>query len=371
MSVRVGYSFWGLLEKPEEAHATATTAFAAVGERHLLVDEFLKQGHELVCLQQMRESKPYPGVEYDSITVPEVDVVYLEWRWQQHAQLSADRRNEPDWDRQVQLLDEYTKRGTPIIVFDTDLKITIDDENRWTTMVIAEPSLNIPKVNHEMYSVSCGLGSDGRFRPVRQRIRLPWATDFKPYYETPEYSYNYIYLGNNYERDDQFWKYYGSPAFRLRRDNGIQTIAYGNWIERSPSREDPAKILSDCTSVSFPGRLSYNAGMKEMSKSICTALLAKNDYYSRGFITSRIYEGILAGIPSLIPVEHTQIHKMGLGRYVVKNDEDVIRCVRELQGLRKEWRAQIVSEQLEALKSLADFSPKFKVDVITSYIKSK
>ncbi len=363
----VGYSFWGLLEKPEEAHNTATTAFAAVGERHLLVDEFLRQGHQVICLQQMRESKPYPGVGYEASEVPEVDVVYLEWRWQQHAQLSAERRNEPDWDRQVQLLDEYTKRGTPIIVFDTDLKLTTEDEDRWPTMTIAEPSLNIPKVNHEMYGVSMG-GS--RYRPERQRIRLPWATDFKPYYETPEYSYNYIYLGNNYERDDQFRKYYGDPARRLRRE-GIQTIAYGNWIERSPSREDPAAIIDKFDSVAFGGRMSYNAGMQAMSKSICTAMLAKNDYYTRGFITSRIYEGILAGIPSLIPHEHHSIKSMGLGRYVVSNSDDVVRCVRELAGLRKEWRAQIVAEQLEALKKLADFSPKFKVDTITSYVKSK
>lgn len=366
----IGYSFWGLLEKPEVAHATATTAFAAVGERHLLVDEFLKQGHHVICLQQMRESKPYPGVSYVPEEIPEVDVFYLEWRWQQHAQLGADRQNEPDWDRQVALLDEYTKRGTPIIAFDTDLKITIDDENRWPDVVIAEPSINIPQVITEMYSVSCGINSEARFRPTKQRIRLPWATDFKPYYDTPEYSYNYIYLGNNYERDEQFRKYYGDSAHRLRRE-GIQTIAYGNWIERSPSREDPAIIIDKFPNVAFAGRMSYNAGMQAMSKSICTTMLAKDDYYQRGFITSRIYEGILAGIPSLIPVEHRSIHSMGLGRYVVRNGDDVLRCVRELQGLRKEWRAQIVAEQLEALKKLADFSPKFKVDAITSYVKTK
>jgi hypothetical protein len=214
------------------------------------------------------------------------------------------------------------------------------------------------------------LASDSKYRPARQRIRLPWATDFKPYYETPDHSYNYIYLGNNYERDDQFSRYYSGPAAILRR-NGIQTIAYGNWIERSPSREDPAQIISKHEFVSFPGRMSYNAGMKEMSKSICTTLLAKNDYYSRGFITSRIYEGILTGIPSLIPVEHRSIHKMGLGRYVVSNPDEVVARVVELQNLRKEWRAQIVAEQLEALKSLADFSPKFKVDTIVSYVKAK
>lgn len=360
--MRVAYSFWGLLEKPEQAHNTATTAFAAVGERHLLVDEFLKQGHEIVCVQTMREAVPYPGASYDSAGVPDVDIAYFEWRWQQHAKLSAERRNEPDWDRQVQLLDEYTKRKTPIVVFDTDLQLTVEDEARWPTMIVAEPSLNLPKSSLDLY-VSMTSGP----RP-KVRLRLPWATDFVPYYETPQHSYNYIYLGNNYDRGEQFSKYYGRSASGLRAD-GIQTIAYGNWIERSPSRDDPAKIISTYPDVAFAGRLSYNAGMREMSKSITTTLLAKPDYYNRGFITSRIYEGILAGIPSLIPIEHRNIHSMGLGRYVVENSSDVHDRVKELQSLRPAWRAQIVAEQLDALKQLADFSPKFKVDTILSYAK--
>lgn len=346
---RVAYSFWGLLEKPEQAHNTATTAFAAVGERHLLVDEFLKNGHKVFCVQEMRESTPYPGVQYKPYVVPDVDVAYLEWRWQQHAQLSAERRNEPDWDRQVELLDEYSRRGTPIIVFDTDHKITSEDEARWPSMIIAEPSLDPQPL-------------------TKTRIRLPWATDFKPYYQTPEYSYNYIYLGNNYERDNQFQKYYGSPALELRR-LGIQTVSYGNWIERSPSREDPLSILQNHPFVAFPGRMSYNAGMLAMSKSICTTMLAKKSYYRSGFITSRIYEGILAGIPSLVPREHKHIIEMGLDEFVVDSSEDVTVAVKKLFDMSKESRASIVLAQADALRRLADFSPKFKVDTIVSYAK--
>lgn len=362
--MRVGYSFWGYLEKPEQAFANATTAFAAVGERHLLVDEFLQKGHTVTCLQTQRETVPYPGVAYDPAGIPEIDVFYLEWRWPQHSTQRAERRNEPDWDRQCQLLDEYHKRGTPIVAFDTDLKITHVDEGRWPNMIIAEPSLNLPIKNTDALTSHVYSNT----HRTKARIRLPWATDFKAYYKTPEYSYNYIYLGNNYDRDEQFAKYYGQAAGHLRAE-GVQTIAYGNWIERSPSREDPGTIISKFPHVAFAGRLSYNAGMHEMSKSICTTLLAKGEYYTRGFITSRIYEGILTGIPSLIPSEHTNIKSMGLDRYVVSSASDVVKRVRELVGLRPEWRAEIVAEQLVALKKLGDFSPGFKVDAITSYCK--
>jgi hypothetical protein len=284
----------------------------------------------------MRETTPYPGVVYSSEEIPDVDVFYLEWRWRQHHQLSADRRNEPDWDRQSQLLDEYHSRGTPIIAFDTDLKIGPTDLARWPNMIVAEPSLSLEKdATRRTRDPGITMSHPYSSSPKTKYIRLPWATDFRPYYKTPEYSYNYIYLGNNYERDEQFSKYYGNSAGPLRAE-GIQTIAYGNWIERSPARADPADIIKAYPNVAFAGRASYNAGMQAMSKSICTTMLAKAEYYRRGFITSRIYEGILAGIPSLVPVEHEYIKSMGLGRYVVKSSDDVVRRVRELSELRPE-----------------------------------
>lgn len=366
MTVRLGFSFWGVLAKPDQSTNTATTAFTAIGERHLVVDEFLRRGHSVVCLQQRREPEPYPGVEYESEEIPEVDIAYFEWRWQQHHQLSAARRNEPDWDRQVALLDEYTKRGTPIVVMDTDLQLTAEDEARWPTMVIGEPCLNPFKAG-DMHSVSLGGSFYGK---RKDRIQLFWTTDFVPYHDTPDVAYNYIYLGNNYERGDQFKKYFGDPANSLRQ-HGIQTIAHGNWIEKSPSREDPTKIISQFPFVAFGGRLSFHDGTLAMSKSICTTLLAKQEYYSRGFVTIRIFEGLLSGIPALIPSEHHYIKSMGLDRYVVGIPGEVIARVTELSTLRKEWRQQIVREQLAAFKKLADFSPSRKVDTILSYAKTK
>lgn len=343
--MRVAFGFFGELIKPDTPGGTATTLFSAVGERYLLVEEFKKRGHELILVQKMREAVPYPGVKYESIEVPDVDVCYLEWRWPMPRN-SGVNPSELDWVRQVQLLNEYQKRGTPIIVFDTDMKIRPEDEFRWNRMIVGEPTISHSK-------------------QIKNRIRLNWVTDFIPYYETPEKPFTYCYLGNNYERTDQFSKYYGNSSLELRR-YGIQTLVHGNWLERSPDRESPEEILNLFKGVDFGTRLSYKDGMQMMSKSICTTNLAKREYCNHGFITSRIYESILTGIPCLVPGEHKHIVSVGLGDWIVNDSNDVIKKVVTLRGMSKESRGDIVGRQLEALKKLGDFSAARKVDTIIS-----
>jgi hypothetical protein len=244
----------------------------------------------------------------------------------------------------VELLNEYQRRGTPIVVFDTDMKIRPEDEARWSTMIIGEPTVSHSKI-------------------ARNRIRLSWVTDFDAYYDTPENPIRYCYLGNNYERTDQFYKYYGAPAPELR-DAGIQTMVHGNWLERSSERESPEEILRRFKNVDFGTRLSYKDGMKMMSESICSTNLAKKEYYDHGFITSRIYETILTGIPCLTPVEHKHLAPVGLGDWLVGSPEDVVRKVVALKGMSRDQRRDIVGRQLDALRKLGDFSPACKVDTI-------
>lgn len=341
--MKIAYGFWGELIKPDTAGGTATTLFSAVGERHLLVEEFTKRGHELILVHERREAEPYPGVQYEAVEVPDVDVCYLEWRWPMPRN-SGPNPVDSDWVRQSQLLTEYQKRGTPVIVFDTDMKIRPEDEFRWNKMIIGEPTVDHSKI-------------------LRKRIQLNWVTDFVPYYDTPERPISYCYLGNNYERTDQFLKYYGAPAIELR-DYGIQTLVHGNWLERSSDRESPEEILKKFKGVDFGTRLSYKDGMKMMSNSICTANLAKKEYYEHGFITSRIYESILTGIPCLTPIEHKHLASVGLGDWLIDSPQDVVRKVVTLGRMTREARRDIVDQQLEALKKLGDFGPARKVETI-------
>lgn len=341
--MKVGYSFWGELIRPDTAGGTGTTQFSAVGERHLLVEEFHKQGHTVVLLQERRELVPYPGVEYSAVEIPEVDVFYAEWRWPM-ANNSGPNPANSDWTRQAQLMNEYHHRGTPIIVFDTDMKIRPEDEFRWNRMIVGEPTISHSEI-------------------LRKRIRLNWVTDFVPYYDTPTNPIAYCYLGNNYERTDQFTKYYGTPAPYLR-DVGIQTVVHGNWLERSSERESPEQILKNFKCVDFGSRLSYKDGMRMMASSICTSNLAKSEYYKHGFVTSRIYESILTGIPCLTPTEHKHLAPVGLGDWLIDSPEDVIGKVTYLRGMSQDARRDLVGRQLQELKKLGDFSPARKVDTI-------
>ena len=280
--MKIGYSFWGVLAKPEAVSGTGTTEFAAVGERHLLVDEFIRQGHQIVCLQKRREAVPYPGVSYSDIELPDdIDLVYMEWRWAMPGKNTGPNCPDSDLARQEEILLHCTKKNIPVVVFDTDKKMTIEEARTWSCIVdIGEPAIE----------------------PDCWKSSLFWATDFDPLFSVSKSpTRNYTYLGNNYERLDQFRKYYGDPSSNLRFAKGIQTMAYGNWIDHSIDRETPEQIMNAFPFVGFGGRKSYYEGMKAISESVCTTLLAKNEYYESGFIASRVYEPILCGTPMLIP----------------------------------------------------------------------
>lgn len=341
--MRVAFSYWGFLEKPSMSNIVETPD-GMRGERYLVVDELLSRGHEVFCVQKRREETPYPGVTYADTDIPDVDVAFFEWRWQIGHKNVGESAVENDWTRQTNLLYAYTRRGVPMLAQDSDHKLTLEDEHMWPSLVIGEPSLD-PIFNS------------------RHRIKMPWCTDWRQYNEPADYSYNYSYLGNNYERDAMFMKYFGRPSELLRK-SGIQTMIYGNWLNRSPERADPATNLRRWPYTSFGGRLSFKDGMEALSKSICTTHIAKESYAEHGFITTRTFEAIQNGLPALIPAEHHYLKSLGLGEFVVDTPESVLKCVEMIQKMNRSTRLSLVARQKEELMKLEDFSPKHKVDLI-------
>src|SRR5574342_354329 len=173
MTMRVGYSFWGLCE-PWEKSKLAKTPDGLRMSRPLLVDEMVDRAHQVIFLQQRREEKRYRGVSYalddgnhgSSEVFPECDVVLLEWRWRTHKN-SGDNPIEPDWMRQCEILDHYLRMGIPCVAIDTDHKIMHDDEHRWPNMTIIDPAL-WPKTL------------------VSKRIHLPFCTTFEKMFDVRE-----------------------------------------------------------------------------------------------------------------------------------------------------------------------------------------
>jgi hypothetical protein len=341
--MKVGFSFWGFLT-PLEKNAYVNTPDGERGNRVDFVDELLKRGHEVIRLQVQRDDEPYPGIYTDSTGFPDVDVVYCEWRWPTWKNTGPNPA-EPDYTRQCEFLDFYHKKGVPIIIHDGDLKMTPEEELRWPNAILSDACV-APRAQ------------------TRERLTVPWCNYMKRYFEPAEGSYSYTYVGNNYERDVQFNKYYTDPSRHLR-ELGIQTTVYGNWLQRSPERKDPRELISAFPFVAFGGRLSYKDIFPAFNASIAVTHITKDDYTPYGNITGRFFEAIKSGVPALIPHEYFHARPVGLGGELLVNSmEDVVNKVKWLFTLSKSERADLVNAQEAALRTVIDPRPEARADLL-------
>jgi hypothetical protein len=334
--LKIGISYWGYLEKWEDAKASATPDGHRFG-RPLMVDELIARGHEVIALQQRREETPYPGVTYSN-DLPEIDALLVEWRWITHKNsvygdvLLGD---EPDYLRQKELLEHYCG-NIPVVIWDMDMKMTIEDEkilNKYDNITIFDPCISP--------------------RTVAGMTRIPYPFFFKPgkkfsWCKHPGYSYTYGYVGNNYERALQFEKYYAFPAGSLR-SIGIQTRVNGNWLQRSKERFDPSLLIQSYPNVMFGDRLDFKQSMNFLSSCICTTHIAKDEYSKHGFVTARYMEAIAANVPAIVPHEFAYSEILGASS-VADSTSDLIKKVR-VHSEQMIWRSEVVeAQEYELLK---------------------
>ena len=342
--MKVLYSFWGFIT-PLEKNSMVNTPDGERGNRVDFVNELLSRGHEVVQLQKMRDDEQYDGVQYDDSGFPNGDVLYVEWRWPTWKN-SGENAQESDYTRQCELLDYYHEQGMTIIIHDGDLKMTPEEEQRWPNAILAD---------------ACASPQS----QTRKRITIPWCNYMKRYFEPVEYSYNYTYVGNNYEREDPFAKYYTGPSAGLRAE-GIQTMIYGNWLNKSPERIDPAVLLAQTPNVAFGPRLAYKDIFKVLNESVAVTHITKPAYTPYGNITGRFFEAIKSNVPALIPTEFTHAVPVGLkdGTLLVESTQDVIDKVKWISTLSANERRTLVDAQEAALRTVIDPSPGYRVNLI-------
>ena len=338
--MRVGFSYWGFCEKFSDCNVANTPDGHRYG-RPVFVDEILSRGHQVYALQEKRESFAYPGILYAHDRFPEVDVVFMEWRWPTYKN-SGDKKFEPDLDRQTALLDYYHDK-VPIVVWDTDLKLTKEDEERWPNMIVADPTFN-------PYQLSI------------PRVRLTFWSDFVPLLPPHDDPIEFGYVGNNYEREAMFLKYYSKPSQLLRGD-GIQTKVWGNWLQRSPERESPEELIGTHPYVAFSDRVSFKESMSILNRFICTVHITKPGYAKQGFASPRYLENIITNTPALVPAEFCVPNLLG-NHWTVNTPEDVAKRVYELKSLSARGREQVVNEQRDALLKVHDFRVESVIDFI-------
>jgi len=380
---RIGISFWGLCQDFDSHRiCSVDTPDGHRYGRPILVREWLRQGHRVIALQKFRgQTEDRFSLNFDSSQMleyaiggfghskeiantrdsmetflgyqpasfcldefPDLDIMFIEWRWSTY---KNDRNNpkydpakyEPDLDRQLEILQHYHGK-VPIILWDTDLKITAEDELAWPLAIIADPSLK-PR------------------RLTRDRVSLPFWTDWEQLLPTSDPYQVYGYVGNRYEREDEFKRFYYDQAKGLR-GLGIQTVMYGNWLQKSPERGDPTDLIREQPDVMFGHRMGFYDSMSMMNKFICTTHVAKQEYYQRGFLSPRYLEALAVNCPALVPHSFFQstdqmLCRELLGPWVVAEGLDVERHINLLSRLTVVERAEIVDGQRKSLRSMGLF----------------
>lgn len=295
--MRIGISYWGVCADFEK-HRTidVNTPDGHRYGRPLLIRGLWDHGHTVFALQQRQEPEPYRGIGYD-YDFPTLDILLLEWRWKTY-------KNTPDVVRQDALVAHYKGRCL-IIAFDTDLSMTEEDE------------------------ASVDYVLDPSSAPLRNRIHFPfwsnWVELFAPKQPLPIYGY----IGNRYDRDEEFQQLYFEPAAKLR-EAGVQTIMMGNWLQTSPEREAPETLLSRVTDVAFVPRGNFYDSMKLQNSFLATAHATRDIYKERGFTSPRHIEAALCWCP-----------EVSCGDAVL-----------ELRTLSLESRIELVRQQTESLRAL-------------------
>lgn len=213
---------------------------------------------------------------------PEVDVVLLEWRWPIPGRNTPADKGKPgyqdDLERQEDVLREYSERGTPIVVWDLDHKLTEADERKWGFDVI-----------------------ETAVRPVRDHVRVepPCLSSDLLQFDIDERmpSFHLGYIGSRYERDETIDRWIGPIA-----PTGTHRVKFwGKW-------EPADDVRKRWPGVAFAGRIGVRGFREAYSRVATVPLLAKDSYYDRGFITPRPAEAVLFGS---IPVGlscHSGIH---------------------------------------------------------------
>lgn len=342
--MRLGISYWGFCEEFNDSVVSKTPDGHRYG-RPLFVKELKKKNHKVISLQEKRELNNSLCDMHDSVGFPDIDLLFIEWRWPTYKN-SGNNPQENDLIRQQSLLNHYHGK-IPIVIWDCDYKLTYEDEIAWPKAIIADPALN------------------PRFLS-RKRDRLLFWTDWNPIIHNPQKLNVYGYIGNNYERPKQFLEYYSAPASGLRHF-GVQVSVHGNWLEKSPERESPIELVKNHQYISFGERLSFQDSMRKLSTFLCSTHITKDEYALRGFVSPRYLENIACNTLAFVPQEFLENTLLGK-KFVVRSRHDIVEEVRLLLELKEDDLNSLLAEQKFALQQRNIFSVSSVVEYIESLV---
>jgi hypothetical protein len=301
----IGYSFWGFL-----GPGITDTPDGGRSHRRPMIDAIATRAHHLIFLQQDRdrlEADDPLGDRYTfSSDLPELDVLFLEWRWPIPGRNTTPCRTPGhtcDLHRQTELLECYTiGRGTPTIIWDKDRRLRADDPWRHQPrVVVCEAALKpTPGAARLLFPVADTTLDAADPHTLAARPR-PLAL---------------AYVGNQHDRDDAFSTYLAPAAARVPHE------VAGKWTD------------TQCWPyVHFRGRIPFTEVAALYGSALATVLLLPDRYARVGQMTQRIIEAVLAGCLPITPADIHAASRFTPRRLHVRNGEEAIALLDKLREM--------------------------------------
>lgn len=273
--------------------------------------------------------------------LPVLDLVLVEWRWPIPGRNTpADRALpdfQPDLERQEEVLRRYLDRGTPVVVWDLDHKLGVDDLARWRGIAGVIETAVRPRV--ETGAV---------------RVEPPFVTADLLQHDIDDRrpSHHLGYIGSRYERDealDHWIRPITPPATHRAK-------FWGKW-------EPAEEVRARWPGVTFAGRIGVRGFREAYSRVAAVPLLAKRSYSDGGFITPRPWEAVLFGAVPVGLAGHLGIE--GYASRVAADPRDLLEHATELRNMSP-IRRRVVRE--EAAHMLAHVDVRNFLDVLEGLV---
>jgi len=325
--MKIGYSAWGFIgdgieDSPDGGRLT----------RALFIEHLIKTNYEVIWLQQNRDidknneplfdiNKSYDDDQKNTLCkinyndkFPKLDVLFIEWRWKIHDRnTSVDISSKyytPDYDRQLELLSYYSSNNTKIIIWDKDEKIEKDDYKLFTFNVDNSIQILSPAV----YPIK-----DNEY--PRKTLLFPCDLDkIKNTKVNTEIRYLLGYVGSQYERDEQIYKYIN--PFSCHFPNN--TIFAGNWLKYPELKK---RNLVNFPRITFVDRVLPKDMGRIYNRCLASVLLCKKNYAEHCHITQRIHEVAANGVIAIGLSEQKGIENFVDGSLIISDAYDLIEVI--------------------------------------------
>lgn len=318
--MRIGYSFWGFL-----GDGITDTPDGGRSHRATLIDALTSAGQDIVFLQADRDRTeadtelPYA---WEPNGFPVIDTLMLEWRWP-----ITGRNTTPcgtpghtcDLHRQADLVDFYTREGLPTMLWDKDRQLPADDPLRaMGNVTVCEAALH-PSPGAAALLFPIADAALDRSEPAALA--------------GGERRWMLAYVGNQYDRDDCFDRYF-APAAATHPDH----LVAGKWTD-----------TARWPHIRFLGRVPFSKVADLYGMSRTTILLLPDRHLAAGQMTQRLFEAVLVGCLPLCPAEFRSANRLVPDHLIVSSGAEATDLIGDLATARPERRAELLAACLERL----------------------